>query len=377
MAWRGAHQFPCILTSDGSMDTYPDNKSSKFRIFLREPIDLRDEEWEVCLLSINYPYSWTNLGPSAKVFMRYYVDRSEGVREVHFPDWQCSTMEEVVKFMSKQMWQKEESRSVWFGLDELGRFKMESTTEYLDIGFSDNMLRLLGMGGHKLAPQLRLESFEKRQRARDVLDSIWREDNTVNYGDADLRRQVLQCKDAMDFSRTVARYLEPTGVKMKELYDTREDVRKLEVEELKNVSAHEHQEKQGELAVIFLKVMNFLLENMKSLCREPLIPLALRGVTPGVINPIQRMFIYTNIIEPMDFNNKFVKLLKMVNTRGSPFKTTQEDFSQPLYHAVQKGKISVIEILIADEDGDPVSFQSGTAVLTLHFRKSQHRGVRY
>jgi hypothetical protein len=40
-----------------------------------------------------------------------------------------------------------------------------------------------------------------------------------------------------------------------------------------------------------------------------------------------------------------------------------------MYHTVQKGKISMIDVLIADESGDPVSFQIGTVILTLHFRK--------
>jgi hypothetical protein len=102
------------------------------------------------------------------------------------------------------------------------------------------------------------------------------------------------------------------------------------------------------------------------------IPSTIKGVTPGMINPVQRMFIYTNIIEPVDVNDTYARLLKLVNTRGEPFKTTQEEYSHPTYFALQKGKLSMIEVFIADETGEPVSFQSGTVVLTLHFRKVLH-----
>jgi hypothetical protein len=100
------------------------------------------------------------------------------------------------------------------------------------------------------------------------------------------------------------------------------------------------------------------------------VPRRIKGVTPCQMNPVQRMYIYTNIIEPVDMNDGTKQLLKMVNTRGEPWKTTHEVFTHPMYLPVRKGgKIGMIHVLICDATGTPVSFQSGTVVLTLHFRK--------
>ncbi len=99
-----------MLTSDGSMKDYPQNKTSKFKILLKEPLELGEDDWEVCLRSINYPFSWTNVGPSAKVFMKFYSSLTAGVQEMNFPDWQCTSMEEVVKFIANEVTQKADDR---------------------------------------------------------------------------------------------------------------------------------------------------------------------------------------------------------------------------------------------------------------------------
>ena len=123
------------------------------------------------------------------------------------------------------------------------------------------------------------------------------------------------------------------------------------------------------LLASYRRSFKYLMVLMKALLKGGGLPKIINATTPGVLNPVQRMFIYVNIIDPIDLNDQFVRLLKLVNTRGESFKTTQEDILHPMYHPVQKGKISMIEVLIADENGDPVSFQIGTVVLTLHFRK--------
>jgi hypothetical protein len=112
MALRSEDQFYFLLTSDGSHDSHPSNTTSTFQISLNEPINVGDADWEVALQTINYPYSWTNIGPAANVFMKYYVDGYTGVREINFPDWQCKSMEEVVSFIGKEISQKMELQQV-------------------------------------------------------------------------------------------------------------------------------------------------------------------------------------------------------------------------------------------------------------------------
>lgn len=193
MVLRGRHQFPLILTSDGSLDVYPENKTSRFQIFLSEPLELDGDDWEVGLMGINYPYSWTNLGPSANVYMKLFAGAEGGVKEVHFPDWQCTSMEEVVGFLTRRM-KESDVPGLWFGLDELGRLKLESTFIDVDVGFSDNMLRLLGIAAHTAARFMQIEAFDRRQKYRDILCSICRDDWPFPFGDSIMRESYENCE---------------------------------------------------------------------------------------------------------------------------------------------------------------------------------------
>lgn len=424
MAWRGTHEFPLILTSDGSMNHYPENKTSKFKILLKEPLELEDDSWEVCLWSINYPFSWTNVGPSAKVYMKYCSPQTAGVQEMEFPDWQCTTMEEVVKFIGNEVMTKAKdsgSPRIMFELDELGRVRIENRGGYYDLGFTDNMLKLLGLAGSPYAEYLRMKNFDARQKIRDTLNNVWLDGYKFDYGDEFVAQGVMASETEEEFADIIKAFLN-IGVlpgfyqnnaleieaanarpgmhaeSLTEVSDLRSDVLLNELlpgqfvydklaKKFVTVGSTilvqgdkaEHQQpdtppdsmlmSQRTLLASYRRSFKYMMRLMKSLYRSGGLPKTLRASTPGVLNPVQRMFVYANIIDPIDVNNQFVRLLKLVNTRGESFKTTQEDFLHPMYHPVQKGKISLLDILIADENGDPVSFQIGTVVLTLHFRK--------
>lgn len=383
MASRGDDQFYFILTSDGSMEMYPNNKTSSFRVSLREPIDVGEEAWEVSLSSINYPYSWTNVGPSAKVFMKYYIDPLKGYHEINFPDWQCQSMGEVVKFLTKELDKKQkpdDKLRMWIGLDELGRFKISSSSSVFDVGFSENMLRLLGLAGHEQAKFMVISSFEKRQKARDMVNQFWQKDNPFDFSDQAITKAVHECKSLIDFITIMHPFIDMSRLEMLSFHFPfifESDTYYIEGREkngafwtyfLSNSGTSE-----GDLTkTIGGQLLQFLMVKLKEIIVQPSLPKIIRGITPGMLNPVQRMFIYTNIMEPIDMNDDVVKLLKLVNTRGISFKTTQEDFTNPTYFPLLKGNHSMISILITDETGEPVSFQSGTVVITLHFRKVLH-----
>lgn len=376
MGSRGTDQFYFILTSDGSMDVYPDNKTSSFRISLKDPINVTEDDWEMSLISINYPYTWTNVGNASKVYMKYCTSFEKGTREIAFPDWLCQSVKEVVEFVSKEI-QKDLNNDasdwrVWFTLDELGRFKISSNSPEFDVGFSPNMLKLLGLAGHPEAEKLTVAFFEDRQRSREVLRSCWRAGVPINFQDDVLRKAVESSETAEDFFKQTSALFDATKAldvfsrvvsADKELHDAW--VEYMTEEEMRVPGALMNRQ----IKYISTLVMYFTKELFKKLIKV----MTLKGVTPGIINPVQRMFVYTNIIQPIDMNEKGVKLLKLVNTRGEPFKTTHEDFLNPTYLPLLRGTHSMISVLITDENGDPVSFQSGTVVLTLHFRRALSR----
>lgn len=378
MAFRGTDQFHFILTSDGSQDMYPDNKTSNFKVQLNEPIHTRDDEsWEVGLTSINYPYSWINVGPAAKVYMRYYLPGHQGSVLVDFPNWQCNSLEEIIKFMNHKITAAQKgvksSSNILAGLDQLGRFKITSTYPNFDMGMSPNMLKLVGMNGPKQAALFNIEAFERRQFLRDCLEGLF--EGTAWLTD-DMKARIRKTND-----------LEGVVNLIKDRVKNSQHI----VECLLNKSSYfEHtiHDWRGKVADssspnlmymlginmatdLFWQNLEDVIYCMKRISEFPQIPNTLKGVMPGILNPAQRMYVYTNIIEPYDMNAEKVRLLRLVNTRGESFKTTQEDFINTTYFPLERGKLSMIQVLIADENGEPVPFQSGTVVLTLHFRRKR------
>jgi hypothetical protein len=86
--------------------------------------------------------------------------------------------------------------------------------------------------------------------------------------------------------------------------------------------------------------------------------------------PMQQMFIYTNIIQPIDVNDETENLLKIVDVQGG--RVNQE--SPVMYQMVEKGrKITMIHVYIKNEFGKRVPFQTGTLFMRLHFRKHRYR----
>jgi hypothetical protein len=227
-----------------------------------------------------------------------------------------------------------------------------------------------------------LEAFERRQQHRNFLAQIWMKDRQpMDINDPQVRKNVLNCETLLDFAHIVTRHLHQDH--LESIY---EQVTLFEKENPSFPSTRARMFGRRDLNSVTLssgdpvfekdfaetkagRVLQLVMFHMQSLFSEPELPATIKGVTPGMLNPVQRMFVYMNIIEPVDMNDRTVKLLKLVNTRGEPFKTTQEEYTHPTYFALQKGKISMIEVLIADETGDPVPFQNGTVVLTLHFRR--------
>ena len=54
------NSFYMVLTSDASLDQYPENKPSEFKMQLPSQLHL-SEDWEVAMTRIIYPYTWQNV----------------------------------------------------------------------------------------------------------------------------------------------------------------------------------------------------------------------------------------------------------------------------------------------------------------------------
>ena len=91
----GTH-FYLTPPSNASMDVFPDNKTTGYRVQLPQSIDL-EGEWEVGLYSITYPHVWYTLENIPGSNYAYYGMPSGGFYSFVFEYGHYTAVEDLIK----------------------------------------------------------------------------------------------------------------------------------------------------------------------------------------------------------------------------------------------------------------------------------------
>lgn len=83
------------------------------------------------------------------------------------------------------------------------------------------------------------------------------------------------------------------------------------------------------------------------------------------------LFIYSDIVEHVTVGDTRAPLLRIVDARGPHGETINHIYERPLYIPIQKKQFETVEILISDDFGVKIPFQSGKVIITLHFRQTK------
>ena len=97
----GTH-FYLTLPSNASLDVFPDNKTTEYRVKLPQPIDL-DGNWEVGLYSISYPNTWYTLRNLIVDTHFYYVEGTGWPSVATMKCGHYETMQYFVKNMNASL----------------------------------------------------------------------------------------------------------------------------------------------------------------------------------------------------------------------------------------------------------------------------------
>ncbi|KAJ8032371.1 hypothetical protein HOLleu_25885 [Holothuria leucospilota] len=95
------------------------------------------------------------------------------------------------------------------------------------------------------------------------------------------------------------------------------------------------------------------------------------GDQPFDRNPIHQLFVYTDIIENQLVGDSSAPLLRTIPVAGSFGTVVDIECQKREYHPVVSNLIPTIEIDIRDETGNPIAFNSGRVIVTLHFRQKR------
>lgn len=88
---------------------------------------------------------------------------------------------------------------------------------------------------------------------------------------------------------------------------------------------------------------------------------------------VTALYVHTNIISSQIFGNVSVPLLRIVNVDGNYGQDGNQItriYSNPHYVEVNQRHFENIEIVICDDKGEPVVFESGKCIVKLHFRRA-------
>ncbi|MDI9312366.1 MAG: hypothetical protein QM535_19305 [Limnohabitans sp.] len=84
---------------------------------------------------------------------------------------------------------------------------------------------------------------------------------------------------------------------------------------------------------------------------------------------VNEAYVYCSIIKPTFVGNTYAKLLRIVQIPNVKFgENVQKIYDNPHYFPISSSEINSIEINIKDATGENIKFNSGKAVVVLHFR---------
>ena len=81
------------------------------------------------------------------------------------------------------------------------------------------------------------------------------------------------------------------------------------------------------------------------------------------------MLMYCDVLESVAVGDTLAPLLRKVDINGGFGTTIHRNYDQPRYLPIQKLNFESLEIHIKDGYGHPMPFESGTLIVTLHFRR--------
>jgi hypothetical protein len=87
---------------------------------------------------------------------------------------------------------------------------------------------------------------------------------------------------------------------------------------------------------------------------------------------IPNIYVYCDIVQPQVVEDASAQLLKTIPVKGKFGDNIAETFTNIQYVPVQTKSFETVEILLRTDTGDPVPFERGKVVVTLHFKKHSY-----
>ena len=86
---------------------------------------------------------------------------------------------------------------------------------------------------------------------------------------------------------------------------------------------------------------------------------------------VKGIFVYSDLVESRPVGDVVVPLLRTLPPVNKSEKTTHFLFEKPHYMPLARYQFDTAELLLTSDRGDPISFENGHTIATLHFRRKR------
>ena len=84
---------------------------------------------------------------------------------------------------------------------------------------------------------------------------------------------------------------------------------------------------------------------------------------------LSTIYVYCDIVEPQVVRDTSAQLLKSIPAEGKCGDVIAKTFTNIQYVPVQTKSFEDVEVLLRNDTGDPVPFERGKVIITLHFKQ--------
>ena len=117
-----------------------------------------------------------------------------------------------------------------------------------------------------------------------------------------------------------------------------------------------------------------LSETQNSMCNKSNVKVTKKGDhTCDLQTGIHALYIYCDILQFTHVGNIKAPLLRVVDSGGEAGDVVTRYYDKPRYIPIQKKTFDTIQIIIRDDLGERILFESGKVLLTLHFRRTRNQ----
>ena len=90
------------------------------------------------------------------------------------------------------------------------------------------------------------------------------------------------------------------------------------------------------------------------------------------LTTVSTIYVYCDIVQPQIVGDTSAQLLKSIPAKGKFGDIIAKTFTNIQYVPIRMKSFEAVEVLLRNDTGDPVPFERGKVVITLHFRKHSY-----